>query len=158
MSAECLFTDKKYILAALQEKNGKLVLSGLGGKKEETDECIIDTAIRETLEELFHIHDIPSHIVKYLMIHYIPRNQFINGDYHVLVYDFYELSDFLHICQGFGLKSPLYESFPRTINDLILRRKILPEAEVKQLALLPFIQGLELCKHFASDIDMLSKL
>lgn len=158
MATGCLFTDGKYVLAGFQEKDDKSIISGFGGKIEETDECEIDAAIRETLEELFHIENVPKDLIHYLMIHYIPCNQFKNGDYQVYVYDFWVLTDFLHISLGFGIQSPLYEVFPKSLEDLILRRKILAEAEVKQLVLLPVSQELAICPNFQSDLTMLAKL
>lgn len=158
MAAGCLFTDKKYVLAGFQEKNGKHIISGFGGKIEETDECQIDTAIRETIEELFHVQEVPKELIKYLMIHYIPRNHFQNGDYRVFIYDFLDLADFLHICLGFGIQSPLYDVFPKSLEALILHRKIVPEAEIKQLVLLPLFSALEICPYFQSDLALLSKL
>jgi hypothetical protein len=158
MAAGCLFTDRKYVLAGFQEKEGKFIMSGFGGKIEESDDCEIDAAIRETLEELFHLESVSKELVHYLMIHYIPRNQFQNGDYHVYVYDFLDLTDFLQICFGFGVKSPLYDTFPKTIEDLIFRRKILPEAEVKHLLVLPVAEGLQVCPYFQSDLRILAEL
>jgi hypothetical protein len=158
MAAGCLFTDGKHVLAGLQQKNGNLVLSGFGGKIEPTDECTIDAAIRETLEELFHI-EVPPEIVRYIMVHNLPQNQFQNGDYRVHVYSFWDLVDFLHICQGFGVVSPLYDSIPTDILSLIQKRKILPEAEIKELSLLPMYAFDEICEFFKSDLRLLvSKL
>jgi len=159
-AAGCLFIDTKTkkTITGLQEKNGKMILSGFGGMIEPTDECVIDAAIRETLEELFHIQPVPNEVVKYIMINYIPRNQFQNGDYHVLVYDFLDLADFCQICHGFQLTSPLYDTFPKNLSELILDRKILAEAEVKQLVVLPFVTDLELCKNFQSDLKLFSQL
>lgn len=156
MSAGCLFTDGKYVLAGLQEKDGKLILSGFGGKIEPTDGCTIDTAIRETLEELFHI-EAPFDIVRYISIHNLPQNQFQNGDYRVHIYSFWDLVDFLHVCQGFGVQSPLYETIPTDILGLIQKRKILAEAEVKELALLPLKAFDQICDYFRSDLEFLSK-
>jgi len=157
-STGCLFTDKTYVLAGFQTKNEKVILSGFGGKIEETDDCEVDAAIRETLEELFHLQNVSKELIHYLMIHYIPRNQFQNGDYRVYVYDFLDLSDFLKICAGFGVRSPLYDVFPRCLEDLILNRKILPEAEVQHLILLPLATQLEVCPYFQSDLTILSTL
>jgi hypothetical protein len=158
MAAGCLFTDRKYVLAGFQEKEGKNIISGFGGKIEDTDDCEIDAAIRETLEELFHLESVSKELVHYLMIHYIPRNQFQNGDYHVYIYNFLDLTDFLHICQGFGIQSPLYNVFPKTIEDLIFGRKILPESEVKHLLVLPVADDLQVCRYFQSDLKILSQL
>jgi hypothetical protein len=157
MAAGCLFTDGKTVLAGLQEKNEKLVLSGFGGKIEETDETIVDAGIREALEELLHIQP-PAELVRYLMVHYIPRNSFKNGDYTVFVYGFDDLIDFLHICLGFGVSSPLYDVFPKDLLSLLLNRKILLESEVRQLALLPVCEGVEFCEYFLSDLKMYSRL
>lgn len=156
MAAGCLFTDKRYVLAGFQTKNEKVILSGFGGKIEDSDDCEIDGAIRETLEELFHIQNVSKELIHYLMVHYIPRNQFQNGEYRVHVYDFLDLADFLQICAGFGVKSPLYDVFPRCLEDLILKRKIVSEAEVQNLILLPLASDLEICPYFQSDLKILA--
>ena len=158
MAAGCLFTNGSYVLAGFQTKNDKVILSGFGGKIEESDNCEIDAAIRETLEELFHLQTVSKELIHYLMIHYIPRNQFQNGDYHVYVYDFLDLADFLQICVGFGVSSPLYDVFPRCLEELILKRKILSEAEVTHLTLLPLTSDLEICPYFQSDLKIVSNL
>jgi hypothetical protein len=92
------------------------------------------------------------------MTHNIPQNQFQNGDYRVYIYNFWDLLDFLHICQGFGLQSPLYESIPTDLLNLIQKRKILPEAEVKELALMPLKAFDQICDYFRSDLVMLASL
>lgn len=155
MAAGCIFTDGKYVLSGLQEKNDHLVLSGFGGKKEEADESDLHTALRETLEEFFHLNPFPADIVDYLFRRYIPRNTLKNGDYTVFVYDFADLHDFLHICKGFGVQSPLYTDFPTRLMDLILFRKIDKEAEIRQLAILPADPEFQICHHFLSDLTLL---
>jgi hypothetical protein len=158
MAAGCLFTDGKHVLAGFQNKNNKLIISGFGGKIEESDDCEIDGAIRETLEELFHLESVSKELIHYLMIHYIPRNQFQNGDYHVYIYTFLDLTDFLQVCVGFEVQSPLYDVFPKNIEDLIFRRKILPDAEIKHLLVLPVAESLEICPYFQSDLKLLAHL
>lgn len=157
-AAGCIFTDKRFVLAGFQKKKEKMVLSGFGGMVEPTDENVVDAAIRETLEELFHLQEVPKDVIKYLMVNYIPRNQFKNGDYQVFVYDFLDLADWLHICKGFGLQSSLYDTMPSSLLNLIMNRKDVEGAEVGRLCLLPVNDTFEFCPHFQSDLRLLARL
>lgn len=157
MSAGCLFTDGTYVLAGLQIKNEKPILSGFGGKQEEFDECSIDTAIRETLEELFGLDSVPQELVQYLMKNYIPRSQFTQTNYLVLVYTFEDLADFLQISKGFGIQSPLYPVLPTDLLSLLFTRKPQDSSEICSLALLPISADMNLCPHFLKDLKMLSQ-
>lgn len=153
MAAGCLFTNGTHILAGLQTKEDREVLSGFGGKIEPTDLCIVDTAIRETLEELLGLSEIPYDVIHHIMVNYIPRNQFKTGDYSVFVYTFEDLEDFLRIAKGFGLQSPLYDSMPGDFSSLLFKRKALPESEVRQLAVLPLTANQALCPWLLSDLQ-----
>ena len=55
-AAGSVFTDSKIILAGYQPRKKKPFISGIGGKREE-GESYMDTAIRETVEELFEFKD-----------------------------------------------------------------------------------------------------
>ena len=55
--AGIMFTDKNSVLAGYSSH--KLAITGIGGKKK-GDETAIQTAIRETVEELFELEEIPK--------------------------------------------------------------------------------------------------
>ena len=154
-SGGCLFTDGRYILGGLQIKNGQKIISGFGGRAFENED-IIHTALREMVEELFEIHNIPE-IIEEIFIHFIPRRFAENGDYTLLVYDFEDLLDFVKILKGNHLVSPLYEQFPSSIEELIFKRSITESSEIQQLALLPFDAAMLLDTNFLKDIEFVQK-
>ena len=153
MSAGCIFTDGRYILAGLQGTDTRF-LSGFGGKALE-GETSIDTAIRETLEELFHIQEIPAQVIRTISIESMPQRYLQNGTYTILVYRFEDLYDWGLILSKSNLKSPLYDIIPLNISDLLFKRKQVEGTEIKCLSLLPLQNGLIISSHFLEDIAFL---
>lgn len=153
MAAGCIFTDGKYILAALQggNENEKEFISGFGGKSLE-NEGKIDTAIRETLEELFHVENIPHEIVRAISIESMPQKYISNNGYDILVYRFDDLYDWGLILSGFAFQSPLYDIIPLTVPEFLFKRKCVDGAEIKQLCLLPLQNDLTIHANFVEDI------
>ena len=149
-AAGCLFTDKKLVLAGYQFRHGKGVLDGIGGTREE-GETAIETAFRETLEELFDI--VPSAaLVTEMRKHFKPRSKFQTGQYICFVYNFKTLEKMMVFLKGQGLHSPLYKVFPVTITDLLFSRRIRP-TELTHLSLIPFVDELSLEEHFLKDFS-----
>ena len=149
-AAGCLFTDKKLVLAGYQFRHGKGVLDGIGGSREE-GEMAIETAFRETLEELFDI--VPSAaLVTEMRKHFKPRSKFQTGQYICFVYNFKTLEKMMVFLKGQGLHSPLYKVFPVTITDLLFSRRIRP-TELTHLSLIPFVDELSLEEHFLKDFS-----
>jgi hypothetical protein len=155
MSAGCLFTDGRYILAGLQGMDTQFI-SGFGGKALEGETCA-DTSIRETLEELFHIQDIPADIIRTISIECMPQRYLQNGEYTILVYRFEDLFDWGLILSKSNVVSPLYDSIPLTVADLLFKRKQVEGTEIKCLCLLPFQKNLVISSHFLEDISLLVK-
>lgn len=155
-NAGCLFTDGIYVLAGLQVKNGNRLVSGFGGGGL-SEEDIIHTALREMVEEIFEIYDIPE-VIEEIFVHFIPRRFVENGDYTILVYDFEDLLDFSNILKGNHLTSPVYEKFPSSIEELIFKRCPMETTEIQRLALLPFDSEMILDKHFLKDIELVQKI
>jgi hypothetical protein len=153
MSAGCLFTDGRYILAGLQGTETQFI-SGFGGKALE-GETYIDTAIRESLEELFHIQDVPADIIRTISIECMPQRYLQNGDYTILVYRFEDLFDWGLILNKSNVVSPLYDSIPLSVSDLLFKRKQLEETEIKCLSLLPLKKNLVISSHFLEDVSFL---
>ena len=154
-SAGCLFTNGQYILAGLQIKNGHKIISGIGGRCEE-DEDSIHNAIRETIEELFEIYDVPE-VIDEILIHYIPRRFITNNTYTILVYTFEDLLDFVKIIESYHLYSPIYETFPKSMEDFLLKRTPTPSSEIKALVLLPNDVEMSLDPLFLSDLVLLNQ-
>lgn len=140
-AAGCVFTNGSLVLAGYQPKKKNPVISGLGGGRKK-GELPITTAIRETLEELFHINikKIPHDLLIRLQRH--PSEKIVwNGSYVMYVYSFQQLEEILGFCIAAGITSPLYTTLPTTLTDLLLNRKPHPQgkAEVSHLCLLPLV-------------------
>lgn len=136
-AAGTLFTNGSYILAGFQPNKSVPIISGIGGKSLPGEDCHT-TAIREMIEELFDIYPVPADIIEaikpvkyeYVMTH---------NAYYNVVYTFNSLTVILDILRMKGLCSPLYDSFPITVIELIMNRKILDEklSEISHLMLIP---------------------
>lgn len=154
-SGGCIFTDGIYVLAGLQVKHERKLVSGFGGKALDAEESI-HAALRETIEELLELFDIP-HIVDDIFVHFIPRRFFQNGTYLLLQYTFEDLEDILKTIQSYNVVSPVYEAFPLTIQDLLFKRARSETAEIQALAFLPMEDGMQFDEAFLSDISLLLK-
>jgi len=151
----CIFTDKTYVLAGLQVKNERKLISGFGGMALEQEESI-HAALRETVEELVGLFDVPQ-IIDDLFLHCMPQRFFQNGPYLLLQYSFEDLEDILKIIRDSNVNSPYYDIFPLNVQDLLFGRKKDKEAEIQALALLPLEDGIQLDNAFLSDIALLLK-
>ena len=149
-AAGCLFTDKKLVLAGYQFRHGKGVLDGIGGSRDGS-ETAIETAFRETLEELFDI--VPSAgLVTEMRRSFKPRSKFQTGQYICFVYNFKTLEKMMVFLKAHGLRSPLYKVFPVTVSELLFSRRIRP-TELTHLSLIPFVDELSLEEHFLKDFS-----
>lgn len=148
----CLFTNHSHVLAGMQRSG----LSGLGGKMRFT-EIAIETAWRETLEELFGFH---SNFIKdrmYEVCSIRPFRVIVDTKYVCFVYTFKDLEKALSILKKYHPISPFYRYFPTTVSDLVLnRRDFLGQgSEVGALALLPASTELSLDPVFLDDLTRL---
>lgn len=155
VAAGCLFVEGSVALAGVQKQflvvTGKRppVLSGLGGHREDSDIDWIHTALRETVEELFDIKDVPLSLVNRLR-HSLPVRHVVETNGYVLVqYSFEDLAILLTCCAS--LVSPLYKVQPRSVQDLIIKRCICA-SEIGSLALVPRLQGITIDSHFEADL------
>ena len=140
-AAGCVFTDGGLILGGYQPYKKQPFISGIGGARE-GGENYLETALRETVEELFDIResDIPSNLISALVEHFIPRKVIQNGSYVMLVYNFKDLDKFLGICKSYKVVSPLYAKFPTTLDSLLFTRSSRKGSpEISQLAILPVV-------------------
>lgn len=134
----------------------KTGLSGFGGKMRFA-EIAIETAWRETLEELFGFHSnfIKDRLVELCSIR--PLRIMNSGDYVCFVYTFKDLEKALSILKKYHPISPFYRYFPTTVLDLILNRREFPggpESEVGALALLP-VSTQNIAPEFLGDLSRL---
>ena len=154
-SGGCIFTNGTYVLAGLQIKNDRKIVSGFGGKVLENEEGI-HAALRETFEELLEIFDVPV-IIDDIFLHFMPKRFIQNGPYLLLHYTFEDLEDILKVIKDYKISSPVYTTFPTTIQELLFGRIKHPTAEIQTLALLPLEDGMSLDDAFLSDIALLLK-
>lgn len=136
-AAGCFFTDGRLFLAGYQPNKKRPCISGIGGSKKK-GELPQQTALRETLEELFHVKKVPKELVDRLQI--LPTKITQNGSYMMYIYTFKQLEEILGLCLAAGIESPLYTSIPQTLSDLLLHRKHNKKAEISHLCLLPLVK------------------
>ena len=150
-AAGTLFTNKKVILAGYQPKLGSI--SGIGGMKEE-GEKYKQTAIRETIEELFHVKKVPKKLIKEIIKTVEIEKIVKNESYKILIYNFRSLKKILKIIKDHGIKSPLYKKIPLTLSTLLLNRKSISTSEIRQLVILPFEKDIVVHEYLINDIAM----
>lgn len=136
--AGCMFADQTYILGGYQNRKQFPKVSGLGGKPI-GNESPYETAIRETVEELFEFSTIPTVLLNELHSILIPKTYFLNSGFVTYVFAMEQLDTFLQIVASYNLKSPLYVTIPLTLMDLILKRRIQTSftPEISHLVLVP---------------------
>jgi len=144
--AGSVFTNGTHVLGGYQPRKRKPFISGIGGKKE-ASETYKDTAIRETLEEMFEFDSIPKELIRELGEKIIPNKVVQNGSYIMVVYTFENLEEMLKIIKQHKLMSPLYDIIPTTLLDLIFTRKLVYDSknvfykpEISHLAILPVVE------------------
>lgn len=148
----CFFTDGTYILAGYQKKKG--TISGIGGARL-PGESFVQTALRETVEELFDISTIQRKVLEDLEIYVPPRKILQNRSYSLLLYSFEDLEMILRILSNHRVRSKLFDTVPQTVSDLLFKRKVNPNAEISHLALLPCIESLEVCPLLLTDVKII---
>jgi len=139
-AAGCLFTDGVRVLAGYQPNKKSPFISGIGGSKK-AGESYVETALRETMEELFGLTKYPSTMLDELkMIE--PKNICQNFDYVNLIYSFEDLGKFLLVLSKYKkeLKSTVYKSIPTTLSSLLLDRVFDKSSEISHIVLLPLVE------------------
>jgi hypothetical protein len=140
MGAGCVFTDGKHILCGYQPHKKKPGITGIGGHKE-GDETYLQTAYRETIEELFHVTNttIPVGLLDTLIRTMRPKKIKMKKGYVLVTFDFTDLQQLLKVCKKAGLRSPLYKKIPKNLMEAIQLREIDLKAEISCLCLLPVV-------------------
>ena len=155
-AAGCIFTDKIHILAGYQPNKKVSFISGFGGKRK-GNETFVETALRETLEEILGIEELPQYLIETIQKTMTPENVISDKNYITLVYPFQHLTAMLIATQCFIDALNIYPAgFPRTINSLIMERVVDPSSEVTHLCLLPVSKNLTIDPLFIEDINKLS--
>ena len=153
-SAGCLFTNKTLVLGGYQPGKSASHISGIGGTKAPGEE-FQQTAFRETLEELYHIEKFPAGLLDMIEYIIIPAGVQQNGNYVMIILTFEHLEMILKICKKFSLKSPLYDTIPLKLTDLIFNRRLDTTAEVTHLTLVPLDKNIKFDPYFIEDIALL---
>jgi 8-oxo-dGTP pyrophosphatase MutT (NUDIX family) len=147
--AGCLFTNGVHTLAGYQPRKCTPTISGFGGKKEPEETDPFQTAVRETLEELFGLD---KEVIAAIQLPLKPKRIIKNGSYHVYVFTFADLEQILYNLQEAGVSSPYYLYLPNTISDLIFHRRVDSDAEIGSLCLLP-AESANISKEFLEDMN-----
>jgi hypothetical protein len=140
-AAGVLFIDDKHFLAGYQPKKRWPCITGIGGAKEEGDKGYVCTAFRELFEELFDWKSPAPSLLKRIAAEIQPTAVFQNDSYVSIALSFKDLEKILSAARRESSRSPFYDKFPMTTWELIRNRKILADAEVQQLLLLPIVKG-----------------
>ena len=158
-AAGVLFCNETHVLAGYQPHKSTQCITGIGGSKHE-GETALQTAWRETLEELFGWDDVPSELVRLCTISLLPKRWFSRGEYICFQYTFDDLKKLLQLIKRYRIDTPLYQTIPTTLLTLVLNRNILHTSEVHSLCLLPFIREvngpLVIHEEFCMDMEQLS--
>ena len=145
--AGCMFTDGHIVLAGFQPKISKM--SGFGGKSLE-NETPFETAIRETLEELLGVRNVP-----YELIAKMPpcERHIAYPAYTCFVYNFDDLETILRRARRYYITSDYYSKFPTEVGELILQRQSVEGMEVEELFLIPASTRIAVSRSFQKDIS-----
>jgi len=137
-AAGCVFKSTHHILAGYQPKKKTPYISGIGGKKE-AHESFMDTALRELVEELLEANPTPE-LIQDIKVSVTPTKVVQNGSYILVLYTFESLISILKLLKRHAVNSPLYDTVPETLIDLLLKRKISSKSEISHLCILPLVE------------------
>ena len=150
-SAGCLFLENNTALCGYAPKYG--TYTGFGGKSLH-GELPIETAIRETLEELYGIN--PSKKIIYDLVNLLKQYPFDERKgYYFLICSFEDIGIFYRILQKHSVTSPYYKELPTDIDELIKNRLPDFEAEIYDLSIKP-IDSDEIHRYLKRDLARLS--
>jgi len=143
--AGCIFTNGRVLLAGYQPGKKQPAISGIGGTRDDADRDVFDTAMRETLEELFGDIAIDTKLVDYIRRKLPPVKKLESeisgwGTYISIVYTFDDLETLMRIVAKKKLKSDMYNGYPYTLSELILDRKLTEKAEISHICILPVVK------------------
>ena len=147
--AGILFTDGTMCLAGYNQH--RFCISGIGGKAKD-GELVYQTAVRETLEELFELEEIPDACMSIICSSLKFNTVMSVPNYSTFIMSFNDLDKILLFVRMFQVKSRVYSEIPGTITELLLNRKTHENAEFSHLALLPCTYNLALDRHLLNDI------
>jgi hypothetical protein len=156
-AAGCLFSNNIHVLAGYQGGKQPPCISGFGGHCE-PGEPVFQTALRETVEELFAVETVSLELLQELETVLPEKDSIQQNCYRCFLFDFTDLETLLKTVKDSGLQSPLYPSIPITVSDLLFCRTVSISSEVRHLCLLPCLPSLYIDPCFQEDIRISSSL
>jgi hypothetical protein len=144
MGAGCIFTNGKHVLAGIQRQSN--MLSGFGGRREDSDKDYVHTAHRELIEELFGHKEIPEKVyTKFRQFEPLRILEPLYGSfpYINIVYSFKDLQRMIRIVNSLCCASMFYHLPPDHVSDLVFWREHIEGAEVTTLSILPIATDME---------------
>jgi hypothetical protein len=134
-SAGILFISNNTALIGYKIINESWIVSGFGGKKEE-GELYYQTAIRETLEELYEV-PITKEVIEYVA-NRINVKKIVNNDGYVLmICETKQINKFILAGIHFVFDSLMYDSLPYSVLSLIGKRNEISDSEYPFIGFLP---------------------
>ena len=130
-----VFKSETHVLMGYQPD--KHSISGIGGKPI-GDETPIETAFRETIEELFGIQPSKS-LIEVLVDNFGFKPAVKNGSYTMFIYTIDELLRFMCVVKSFSGPSPYYANFPTSLESLLFDRRTPLGVEVSHMCMVPII-------------------
>ena len=153
--AGILFTSRTHTLAGYDSR--KKSITGIGGKKK-GGEFPYETAVREVVEELFELEVVSNELIKTIIAFLTFDKCISNGSYTTYIMTFYDLEKIMSVVYTSGVRSLVYDQLPKTINDLILTRQLMNQAELKHLVLIPREADVRISNSLISDIQTFNSM
>jgi len=151
--AGIFFTDGKIFLCGYSQYKNKI--TGIGGKKQ-NNELPYETALRETIEELFEFHNIPLELTDDLNKKLRFDNVIGYKSYRNFIMSFDDLQIILDVVNKFNLESKVYKTLPTNFNELIYQREFVNNTELSKLYFFPLEENSEF--DFSLNLDVSSYL
>lgn len=136
--AGAIFTNGTHILAGYQPNKKRPFISGIGGRMEKA-ETFIETAIRETIEEILDVKVVPPKLIYDVINEVKWKKTMKNGSYWIVIYTFEDLFNILKISAIHLKTSPIYKKIPTNLEELLFKRIPLKKSEISQLCILPIV-------------------
>ena len=151
--AGIFFTDANLFLCGYSQHKNKI--TGIGGKKE-NNELPYETALRETLEELFEFHNIPFELTNELNASLRFDNVISSKSYTNFIMSFHDLELILNIVNKYNLKSRVYKILPKNFDELVYQREFVNNTEFSRLFFFPLKENPDF--DFSLNLDISSYL
>jgi hypothetical protein len=132
--AGIFFTDEKIFLCGYSQHKHKI--TGIGGKKQ-NNELPYETALRETLEEIFEFDNIPFELLNELNASLTFNNIIGSKKYTNFIMSLHDLELILNIVNKYHLKSRVYKTLPKNLGELIYQREYVNNIEISKLYFFP---------------------